>query len=36
VEGSCKYGNELWGSIKYWEVIECLLNLWPLELDIEI
>jgi hypothetical protein len=26
VEGSCKHGNELSGSIKRWEVLECLHN----------
>jgi hypothetical protein len=29
VEGSCEQGNELWGSIKFWEVLEWLHN-WQL------
>jgi hypothetical protein len=27
----CECGNEPPGSIKYWEVLEWLLILWPLE-----
>jgi hypothetical protein len=29
VEGSCEYGNELSGSIKFWEILEWLGD-WPL------
>jgi hypothetical protein len=28
VESSCEHGNEPSGSIKCWETIECLHNLW--------
>jgi hypothetical protein len=31
VESSCELGNEPSGSIKCWETIERLHNLWPLE-----
>jgi hypothetical protein len=31
VEGSCECGNEPPGSVKCWEVLECLHNWWPLE-----
>jgi hypothetical protein len=31
VEGSCKCGSELSGSIKCWGVLEWLHNWWPLE-----
>jgi hypothetical protein len=31
VESSCELGNEPSGSIKCWESIEWLQNLWPLE-----
>jgi hypothetical protein len=31
VESSCERGNEPSGSIKCWETIEWLHNLWPLE-----
>jgi hypothetical protein len=31
VKGCCKCGNELSGSIKRWEALELLHNLWPLE-----
>jgi hypothetical protein len=30
-EGSCEFGDKLWGFIKCWETIECLHNWWPLE-----
>jgi hypothetical protein len=31
LESSCELGNEPSGSIKCWEAIEWLHNLWPLE-----
>jgi hypothetical protein len=31
VLGSCEYGNEPWGTIKYWEVLEWLTNCWLLK-----